>query len=130
MPHHPAHRSACSWPSKSMDADLLDADFPWLSGSVCERPSACASLMPMNWDDCSIEEKRLQVNIVGDTFRQRFATLFFALTGVPLIHTVAKGKKQVGPRRSRPCNPPHSFKKQSVSPTVWPESAFWPAEDP
>jgi len=56
--------------------------------------------MLMNKNDCAIEEKLFQINIIGDLFQQTFPNPFFAPTGVPRVHTVpvAKGRKQVTPR--------------------------------
>lgn len=48
----------------------------------------------------AIEEKLVQINIIGDLFQQRFPNPFFASTGVARVDAMpgAKGRKQVGPR--------------------------------
>ena len=58
----------------------------------------CARLI--NWNDCAMEEKLLQINIIEDLFQPRFPNSFLAPTGVAPVDTVpvAKGRKQVGPR--------------------------------
>jgi len=47
-----------------------------------------------------MEEKLLQINIIGDLFQPRFPNPFLASTRVAPVDTVpiAKGRKQVGPR--------------------------------
>ena len=69
---------------------------PWPEALLFFAPAA----MLMNSNDCAIQEKLFQINIIGDLFQQTFPNPFFAPTGVPRVDTVpvAKGGKQVAPR--------------------------------
>ncbi len=60
----------------------------------------CTSPMPVNWDDCAIEEKLLQVNIVGDTFQQRFTPLF--CPNGSTVHTHRCQRQETGRTKAIP----------------------------
>ena len=68
----------------------------------------CTCAMLMNSNDCAIQEKLFQINIIGDLFQKTFPNLFFDPTGVPRVHTVPVAKAGSRSRQGDPVRAIHS----------------------